>query len=140
MAAGPKLVAVGSCFVGARATNNRAEYEALVRALECAFRSCRGRDVEVRGDSLLVVNQMRGDWKVRTPALVEVHRHATSLVRGSGVRVTFAHVPRAANGAADWLANRGVCGINEEVVAEVAAGPTLAGVKTVVRAARERAE
>ena len=85
------------------ATNNVAEYRGLIAALEWA--RARGvRQLHIRSDSLLLVQQMLGRYKVRHPGLQSLHAAAQALVRGIG-RVTFEHVPRARNAHADRLAN-----------------------------------
>lgn len=85
------------------ATNNVAEYRGLVAALEWA-RARGHRVVHVRSDSLLLVQQMLGRYKVKHPGLQPLHAKATQLARGIG-RVTFEHVGRAQNAHADRLAN-----------------------------------
>ena len=85
------------------ATNNVAEYRALLAALEWA-RAHGHRAVHVRSDSLLLVQQMRGNYKVRHPGLQPLHAVARRLAHDIG-RVTFEHVGRALNAHADRLAN-----------------------------------
>jgi ribonuclease H / adenosylcobalamin/alpha-ribazole phosphatase len=86
------------------ATNNIAEYHGVLAGLERA-RALGARRVVVRADSLLVVNQQLGRWKVRnqglSPLAAEVRRLA-----GGFERVTWQHVPRERNRRADALANR----------------------------------
>ena len=85
------------------ATNNVAEYRALVAALEWAKRH--GRDqLHVRSDSLLLVQQMLGNYKVKNAGLQPLHARARVLAHGIGT-VTFEHVGRALNAHADRLAN-----------------------------------
>jgi len=84
-------------------TNNRAEYEALIRGLEVARN--RGYDaLEIRGDSELIVRQIRGDYDTNEPALrerrVRVHELLAAFEDWS-----IAHVPREANERADELAS-----------------------------------
>jgi ribonuclease H / adenosylcobalamin/alpha-ribazole phosphatase len=86
------------------ATNNVAEYKALLAALECA-RSLGARRITVRADSKLVIEQMRGAWKVKNADLQPLWSRARELARGFE-RVTWRHVPRERNRAADALANR----------------------------------
>ena len=85
------------------ATNNVAEYRALLAALEWA-REHGHRPVLVRSDSLLLVQQMKGVYKVKHPGLQPLHARARLLAHGIG-RVTFEHVGRAHNAHADRLAN-----------------------------------
>jgi ribonuclease HI len=63
--------------------------------------------VELRSDSLLLVNQLTGRYKVKTPHLQPLHRRVRRLAAGFD-RVTFEHVPRERNVDADRLANAGV--------------------------------
>jgi ribonuclease HI len=96
------IVAEGGERVG-RTTNNRAEYEALIRALEVA--SEYGFDeVDVRGDSELIVRQVRGEYNTNDPELRERRVRTRELLDGFD-RWTLEHVPREINDRADDLAN-----------------------------------
>lgn len=85
------------------ATNNVAEYRGLLAALEWA-RAHDHRQVVVRSDSLLLVQQMLGNFKVKNAGLQPLHAAARQLAREIG-RVSYEHVGRAANAHADRLAN-----------------------------------
>jgi ribonuclease HI len=85
------------------ATNNVAEYRGLLAALEWA-RTHGHRALRVRSDSLLLVQQMLGRFKVKHPGLQPLHAKARLLSHAIG-RVTFEHVGRALNAHADRLAN-----------------------------------
>ena len=85
------------------ATNNVAEYRALLAALEWA-RARGHRAVHVRSDSLLLVQQMKGVYKVKNAGLQPLHAKARLLAHDID-RVTFEHVGRALNAHADRLAN-----------------------------------
>ena len=85
------------------ATNNVAEYRALLAALAWAQRhDC--RVLHVRSDSLLLVQQMRGHFKVKHPGLQPLYAKARLLAHEIG-KVTYEHVGRELNGHADRLAN-----------------------------------
>ncbi|MGE0450041.1 MAG: ribonuclease HI family protein [Vicinamibacterales bacterium] len=85
------------------ATNNVAEYRALLAALEWGL--AHGVDrLHVRSDSLLLVQQMLGNYRVKNAGLQPLHARARELARQLG-RVTFEHVRREANAHADRLAN-----------------------------------
>ena len=85
------------------ATNNVAEYRGLLAALEWA--KTQGHPaLHVRSDSLLLVQQMRGIFKVKNAGLQPLHAKARLLAHEIG-RVTFEHVGRAKNAHADRLAN-----------------------------------
>ncbi len=85
------------------ATNNVAEYSGLLAALRYALEHGVDR-LLVRSDSLLLVNQMLGRYKVRNPGLQPLHAEAQALARRLR-SVKFEHVGRAANVHADRLAN-----------------------------------
>ena len=85
------------------ATNNVAEYRGLIAALEWAKRDGHTH-VHVRSDSLLLVQQMLGRFKVKHPGLLPLYAKARLLAHEIG-RVTFEHVGRAKNADADRLAN-----------------------------------
>lgn len=89
-----------------RATNNVAEYQALLHGLDYALR--RGaRRVAVFSDSELVVRQINGEYRVRHPDMLPLHRRARELMaRFEQARI--GHVRRERNTAADRLANRGL--------------------------------
>jgi ribonuclease HI len=87
-------------------TNNVAEYTAVIMGLERA-RELGGTDVLLRSDSQLLINQISGVYKVRTPHLQPLHRRVLQLAAGFE-RIRFEHVPRARNAEADRLANLGV--------------------------------
>ena len=85
-------------------TNNVAEYTALIIGLEEARR--RGVDeIDVRMDSLLVVQQMRGAWKIKHPNMKPLALRAGELLASFRAR-TISHVPREDNTIADALSNK----------------------------------
>lgn len=86
------------------ATNNVAEWTALVLGLEAA--ASRGvRRLAVRLDSELVVRQMLGEYRVKHADLQPLHRRAVTLLRRFE-HVDVRHVPRKQNALADKLVNR----------------------------------
>jgi ribonuclease HI len=102
LVSGDGIVAEGGRRIGT-ATNNRAEYEALVTALERA--SEYGFDeAEVRSDSQLVVRQVTGAWDTNDPALRECRVRVRELL-DSFEEWSLTHVPREVNERADELAN-----------------------------------
>jgi probable phosphoglycerate mutase len=86
------------------ASNNVAEYRGLIAALTAAL-DVGADEVDVRMDSLLVVNQMSGLWKVKHEAMKPLASEAAALVRRFK-RVQFGHIPRELNAHADRLANQ----------------------------------
>jgi ribonuclease HI len=89
-------------FLG-RQTNNVAEYHALLVGLEQA-RALGARHVVIRGDSELVIRQMTGEYRVRHPALRDLHDQAQVLVH-QFESARFEHHRRRHNALADKLAN-----------------------------------
>lgn len=96
------IVGEGSEAIG-RATNNQAEYEALLAALEAA-RDYGFSAVHVRGDSELIVKQVRGEYDTNDPTLREKRVTVHELL-GAFDEWTIEHVPREVNERADALAN-----------------------------------
>jgi probable phosphoglycerate mutase len=95
-------VAVIARPLGVR-TNNVAEYAGLVLALREALR-LGAREVDLRLDSKLIVEQLNGRWRVKDAKLQGLFAEATRHLR-SLRRWTARHEPRARNHAADALAN-----------------------------------
>jgi ribonuclease HI len=88
------IVAEGGDRIG-RATNNRAEYEALIRALEVA-RDYGFDEVDVRGDSELIVRQVRGEYDANDPDLRERRVRAREVLAAFDAW-SIEHVPREIN-------------------------------------------
>ena len=84
-------------------TNNVAEYRALIAGLE-AVAHMRARVMHVRADSLLVIKQLRGEWKVKHANLKPLHAEARKLLADYEI-VDLQHVPREENTEADALVN-----------------------------------
>lgn len=108
-AIGKRVVEV-SDYLG-EATNNVAEYEAVLRGLKALLdlfgdTHLKEAQVAVRMDSKLVIEQMKGSYRVKHPNLIPRHLEIKNLLaRHFGV-VSFEHVPREKNKDADELANR----------------------------------
>lgn len=84
-------------------TNNQAEYQGLKQGLEQA-KALGIRGLTVYMDSLLVVNQMNGIYKVKNRDLWPIHKSAKDLAQTFS-DISFVHVPRELNGIADGLVN-----------------------------------
>jgi ribonuclease HI len=92
-----------SKFVGIRSTNNSAEYGGLILGLqEAIVREI--RELTVRGDSQLVIKQMRGEYQVKSQKLLELHQSAKSLAEYFK-NISYEHVYRDKNKRADELSN-----------------------------------
>ena len=90
------------------ATNNIAEYRGLIAALQWAVEHNASPFV-VKGDSQLIIEQMRGNYKVKNEGLKPLYLQARMLVMQIG-DVRFDHVPREQNKDADRLSNLGMDG------------------------------
>lgn len=100
------IVATVSEFLG-EATNNVAEYTALLRTVE-KCRSLGAQRVHLHLDSELVVKQVKGEYKVKNPNLKPLHMAVKTALVGLDVEIT--HVPREMNHEADALANEAMDG------------------------------
>ncbi|HTF58153.1 MAG TPA: ribonuclease HI [Planctomycetota bacterium] len=88
------------------ATNNVAEYTGVLKALEWAL--AQGFDKEkvlVRGDSQLVIRQLKGEYKVKSPSIVNLFKRVRELA-GRFSSISFEWIPREENKEADALTNR----------------------------------
>jgi ribonuclease HI len=97
-----RLIARISRPIG-QATNNQAEYRAVIAALQEAIR-LGARKVDIRLDSELVVRQLNGRYRVKNAVLKNLYQEAKGLLARLET-VTIRHVPREQNRGADRLAN-----------------------------------
>jgi ribonuclease HI len=100
-----RTVATVSQAIGI-ATNNEAEYRAVIAALEKAL-AVGAEQVELRADSELVVNQLNGRYKVRSTALRPFYLQAAQLLSRLQ-KVSIIYIPREQNAEADRLANKAI--------------------------------
>jgi ribonuclease HI len=96
------IAAEGSERIG-RVTNTQAEYEALVRALEAAV-DYGFDELIIKGDSELIIKQVRGEWDTNDPTLREKRVRVRELLQRFD-EWSIDHVPREINSHADELAN-----------------------------------
>jgi ribonuclease HI len=87
-----------------RATNNVAEYRALLRGVELAG-ALGASELDLVGDSELVVKQMKGEYKVKDATMRELNAEVKAALR-SFESWSIRHVRRAENAAADRLVNQ----------------------------------
>ena len=90
------------------ATNNVAEYRAVLRGLQRA-RALGATEVELIGDSELVARQLSGQYKVKHPDMKVLHAEASQALAGFA-RWSIRTVPRAQNAGADALVNQALDG------------------------------
>lgn len=100
-----KIIAGFKQYIG-EATNNVAEYKALILALEEA-RKTGVEFLEVRMDSELVVKQMQGKYKIKEPGLQVLAGEVFKLIKYFK-SVRFTHVRRELNKEADKLVNQAI--------------------------------
>jgi ribonuclease HI len=100
------VVYAGGGYIG-RATNNIAEYQALLACLRKAI-AMECKHLVVHSDSQLMVRQILGQYKVKDKVLQTFHREAKTLLAGAPFTFKILHVEREQNGDADELANSGI--------------------------------
>jgi ribonuclease HI len=94
-----------STYIGA-ATNNVAEYTALIYALQEAL-LLKAKSLEINTDSQLLARQLNKIYKVRHAAIINLYNQATHLLTGFE-KVLIKHIPREENSLADKLATKAV--------------------------------
>lgn len=91
-------------------TNNQAEYHGVVKAIkwltEDSGRRTQDAEVSFYLDSLLVVKQMRGEFKIKDEKLKIFNNEIKLKIKNYKLKINFAHVPRAQNSVADALVNK----------------------------------
>jgi ribonuclease HI len=105
---GKRVVEVAD-FLGV-ATNNVAEYEAVLRGLkklltEFPENYFKTAELEIRMDSKLVIEQLKGAYKVKHPNLIPRYMEVKNIIARSFSKVSYTHVRRELNKDADALAN-----------------------------------
>lgn len=98
---GELLAEIG--LYGGIASNNVAEYKAMIAGVRRALQIDPNAELHIRMDSKLVVEQMMGRWKIKHPAMAELAAEARALLIGTPVK--FEWIPRLENSRADKLAN-----------------------------------
>ncbi len=91
------------------ATNNVAEYRALLLGIQRAA-ELGANELELVGDSELVVRQVKGEYKVKDATLRELHAEVKQALRPFGDRWSIRHVRRERNAEADRLVNAALDG------------------------------
>ncbi len=86
-------------------TNNQAEYAGLIAGLDWVVTNRPGSSLEIFMDSLLVVNQIKGEFKVKNQELLSRYQEARLLLSKLG-GYSIAYIPRAQNHLADELVNK----------------------------------
>uniref|UniRef100_A0A6C0LVD0 RNase H type-1 domain-containing protein n=1 Tax=viral metagenome TaxID=1070528 RepID=A0A6C0LVD0_9ZZZZ len=97
-------IASVSVKIHEKSTNNQAEYIGLISGLELAYEHGYG-DVDVYGDSMLVVKQVSGEWKCKNQTLRILKDETVSIIKKHFSHVKLHHIYRSQNKRADELAN-----------------------------------
>jgi ribonuclease HI len=90
-------------FVGNNETNNVAEYTGLIIGLKEAI-NLGIKEIDVEGDSMLVIKQMKGEYKVKSSNLINLYNEAKLLEKEFDI-IKFKHIYRENNKRADELSN-----------------------------------
>lgn len=118
-------------YIG-KATNNVAEYEALLLALKEATK-LQPAVVKIRSDSELLVRQIQGRYRVKSPHLAVLYAQALTLMHqlsAASCRLSVEHIGRELNRQADALANRAI----DEALSGIPAAESAKPATTVERA------
>jgi ribonuclease HI len=89
-----------------RCTSNEAEYQALLRGIRRA-KDLGARDLTIKSDSELLVKQLNGVYRIKSPNLLPLCREVMALLR-QFAKWKALHIPREENTRADMLANLGI--------------------------------
>jgi len=95
-----------SIFVGNNSTNNVAEYTGLIIGLHAAVNK-NIKELIVKGDSMLVIKQMKGEYKVHSKDMQSLYENAKSFEKSFN-KIAYEHVYRDHNKRADQLSNEGL--------------------------------
>jgi len=102
--AGGRQVRLGR-YLGVQ-TNNVAEYQGVIIGMERAL-ELGVTDLSIKADSMLAMMQLRGEWKLKNEGLRPLFEKARSLAARFR-SVSYAHIPREQNAAADEMSNRAI--------------------------------
>ena len=93
-------------YLGEKLTNNQAEYMALIAGLNACLER-KFTSIVIYGDSMLVIKQLSGEWKVKHENMKELSEKAKALL-SKFKKVELHHILREKNSKADELANKGI--------------------------------
>ncbi|MDD2822607.1 MAG: ribonuclease HI family protein [Candidatus Daviesbacteria bacterium] len=103
---GGEVLAEKGAFLGV-ATNNEAEYAAVIKALELMvldYKDLKSAEIEVRADSKLVVEQLSGNWKIKNERIRVLCNQVKQLESNLG-KIEYKYIPRDLNHEADLIVN-----------------------------------
>ena len=96
----------GAEYLGKK-TNNQAEYTALIRGLEEIVKRKWTKEVKIRGDSELIMKQLKGEYQVRSEKIKPLYKKTVKLLQKIE-KWECKHIKREKNKEADRLANKGI--------------------------------
>jgi ribonuclease HI len=98
-----------SRYIG-KATNNQAEYKAVIEALSWVAENYQNKDTEIKCylDSELIVEQLNQRYKIKNEGLKPLFWQVRELVLKLGGKVSFQYIPREKNNEADHLVNQAI--------------------------------
>lgn len=107
------IVREGKWYLGEGVSNNQAEYQGLIEGLQyCLDAKIECDELIIRGDSQIVIEQMKGTYQVRSDRIRPLHDKAMNLHdllrQLFADNIVFQHVSRDENTRADGLANRAI--------------------------------
>ena len=85
-------------------TNNQAEYEGIILAMENVLKKYSGNEIEIYMDSKLACEQLKGNYKIKNHGLVQLYIKAKKLEDKIGM-IRYNYIPREKNKEADKLVN-----------------------------------
>lgn len=100
-----KVLAKSGRFIG-HATNNVAEYKAVIFALEWLLQNTKNQGALFFLDSQLVVNQLTGRFRVKDKKLIELSRIIKNLEKNFSGRIVYKNISRRQNKITDFLVNQ----------------------------------
>ena len=106
-----------SIFVGNNSTNNVAEYTGLIIGLHEAVNK-NIKELIVKGDSMLVIKQMKGEYKVNSKDMQRLYENAKGFEKCFD-KIVYEHVYRNYNARADQLSNEGLIVQNTETIQKI---------------------
>lgn len=87
-------------------TNNFAEYTAVIKALQWLLKNTGEKSqIQFFLDSKLVVEQVSGNWKIKSESIRALYHTVKTLERNLGTSISYKHVPRSQNTEADLMVN-----------------------------------
>jgi ribonuclease HI len=95
-----------SYFVSNNSTNNVAEYFGLIRGLKRAIKM-NIRSLIIKGDSQLIIKQMKGEYQVKSESMIELYNIAKEF-ESQFKNISYEHIYRKYNKRADQLSNEGL--------------------------------